>query len=533
MKQKNLEIYQENNIPEEYSNEIWELFNEINESKKIDKYPYISEQDYKKYFSPETYNFKQFNIWSCRFVSSIYGITRMKCYKNLIINSVKKDENENFIIKIPLSIEKTSKWTRHKIDISVYQNQRTINWSNPKVLKNDENNMGSWNGIIAFAMAVWEEITWRINFDINRLESWDPAEMFLDWRVINGISLKEKVEYPDVRINKLKDVIWKENTIITASVKQNNDWSFETITWDGDKSNHSITITKIINENNNEYIQYYDPNDSWLKKILVNDFLKKCYSYKIFCKTDNKYNYNVKDREKPYYEEKNRNTPGMVVENTWEANNTLRKLRWDLITYKDGNKTIVESRGKKTEIIDNNPIREQLKGHIKVEIVWNENMKVWEVTLWEPYRSIRFPNSKAFLNIDRNKLLKKYEWEKDKNYQIYLYLTKIANFMNRMIYNYIDTKAWNKNNNSPFSLNKLWWLVLDDDPYHVDFNTVDSSQRENIKRDWEERKKEKEKIFHDKLICLRDRSKLGIDEKETEKSIVEALNNMVREKFSK
>ena len=100
MIQNNLEIYQENNILEGYSNEIWELFNEINESKKIDKYPYISEQDYKKHFSSETYNFKQFNIWSCRFVSSIYGITRMKCYKNLIINSVKKDENGNFIIKL-------------------------------------------------------------------------------------------------------------------------------------------------------------------------------------------------------------------------------------------------------------------------------------------------------------------------------------------------------------------------------------------------------------------------------------------------
>jgi hypothetical protein len=46
----------------------------------------------------------------------------------------------------------------------------------------------------------------------------------------------------------------------------------------------------------------------------------------------------------------------------------------------------------------------------------------------------------------------------------------------------------------------------------------------------EERKEEKQKFWNDKLVCLRDRSKLGIDDKETKESIVKVLNNMVKEK---
>ena len=93
----NLENYQESDILnlEEY---VWELsslkddvINKSKESKEYDKYPYISEHDYKKYFAPETYNFRQFEIWSCRFVASIFWITQLESYKNLIKNSVKKD----------------------------------------------------------------------------------------------------------------------------------------------------------------------------------------------------------------------------------------------------------------------------------------------------------------------------------------------------------------------------------------------------------------------------------------------------------
>jgi len=502
--------------------------------KEYNENPYINDNDYAKYFAPETYNFKQFWIWSCWFVTSIYWITQMENYEQLIKNSVKKDVNGNFIIKMPLTTEKNNIWTWHKIDISVYQNQRTINGSNPRILRNDKKDTDSWNGIVALAMAIWEEIVGKSWFDINRLDGWDSSEVFLDWKIIKDISLEETVEYPKIRMDKLKEALWHKNTIIIASVKINeNDYSIETV-WNDNEPNHGFAITKVIKENNREYVQYYDPNYVWLRKILVDDFMKKCFKYEVFCKTGNKYNYTPRDREKKYYsDDENKNTPGMVVENTGKSNDTLRNLRWDFITYKDKDddkKIIVESRGKRAEIIDNSRLVDTLANHISIKIVWNKNIKAWEITIWEPYRTIIFSDSNVCLNVDKNKLSNKYNWDKDEQYKTHLYLQKIANFINRMMYSYIDTEARNTKNASPFSLNTFWWLTFDDNPDHINLNNINNSEREKIKKDWEERKEEKQKFWNDKLVCLRDRSKLGIDDKETKESIVKVLNNMVKEK---
>ncbi len=503
---------------------------EWKENSEYNKYPYISEQDYKKYFAPETYNFRQFNIWTCRFVASIYWITQMKSYKQYVKNSVKKDENWNFIVKIPLSDNKETKGTWHKIDVSVYQNQRRINWENPQILENNNKDIESGKGIVALAMAIWEEMLWMSHFDIHRLEGWDAVEIFLDWKTISDISLEKDVDKKDIEIDELKGVLKQDDTLVIAHVKSDNYWSFESA-WNNDKSNHEITILKIIKDNDGEYIQYYDPNFSKQKMMSVDDFKEKCFWYEIFCKTNEKHNYYVQKRKKQYNNDnKNRNSAWIIVESTKKPNETLRELRWDFITYNDGDKLIVESRGKRAEIVDNNWIREKIDGKVKVNFVWNENISAWEVVLWEPYRSIYFSDTNVWLNIDRNKLSNKHKWEKNDEYDENLYLPKIANFMNRMIYNYIDTESRNKNNPSPFSINKLWDLVLDDDPYSVKLDKIKNSERENIKKEWEERKKEKEKPWNHKLVCLRYRSELGIRDKETKQSIVNALNEMVMEK---
>ena len=502
-------------------------FSESIKANEHSKYPYINDSDYAKYFAPETYNFKQFWVWSCRFVASIYWITRMKCYKNLVINSVKKDGNGNFIVKIPLSTEKNSTWTWHKIDISAYQNQRTINGSNPRILQNNQKNTDRWNGIVALAMAIWEEKIWAYHFDIHRLEGWDSAEIFLDWKTIKDISLKETIEYPGIRIDKLKEALWQGNTIIIASIKINEkDWSIETV-WNNNESNNDITITKIIKENNKENIQYYDPNYVWLKKIPVDDFVKKCFRYKIFWKTENKYNYLLKDREKKYHsDDKNRNSPGMIVENTGSSNDTLRNLRWDFIAYEDGGKTIVESFGKKSEII-----KEGQSNSLILEVtIWGIKKEVKPEPTPNTSRKISFSNSKYSLWIDKNKLSEKYKREKNEKYKVNLYLPKIANFMHRMIHDYIDTEAWNKENSSPFSINFLWNLVFDDDPNNVNLDKISSSERENLERERKERKKSEKIPFKKDLVCLKDRSELWIDDKETKREIVRVLNNMVNEK---
>ena len=79
-------------------------------------------------------------------------------------------------------------------------------------------------------------------------------------------------------------------------------------------------------------------------------------------------------------------------------------------------------------------------------------------------------------------------------------------------------------------MNKLWDFVLDDDPYNVNFDKIWESERENVKNEWEKRKEEKKKPLNDKLVCLRNRSELGVGDKETKQAIVNALNNMVNEK---
>ena len=384
-------------------------------------------------------------------------------------------------------------------------------------------------------MAIWEKITGRTNFDIYRLESWTANEVFSNWKSIKGISLEEVVE-PDIDngwlidIDKLKSILWQSNTIVTASVKENNDWSFETISGNNSsESNHEITITKIIKDWNVEYVQYYDPNFSELKKLTVNDFQQRCYKYFVFCETDKDDKYRIPDREKPYQDEENKNSPGIIVEKTWKPNETLRNLRWDFITYKDGNKTIVESFGKRSEIThgkkpENNTI--DLK---PIDKNWDPIPQ----HIPDTYRTISFSNSEYYLHIDTSKLSQKHNWEKNDRYNEYLYLPKIANFMNRMIHDYIDTEAWNKEKTSPFSLNKIWDLVFDDDPYSVNLDNIKNTERINMEAGWKERKKEKGKPLHDKLVCLRYRKELGINDKNTKESIINTLNNMVKEKVNK
>lgn len=549
----NAENYENNNTFnfEEYSNEIdnfvfnWTLSTldenntennvttEWKESSEYDKYPYINEQDYKKYFAPETYNFKHLGIWSCRFVSSIYWITQMESYKQLVKNSVKKDTDGNFIVKIPLSITKDSNWIRHKINISTYQNQLRIDWFNPQILHKEKNDkdQNSWNWIIALAMAIWEEVTKMTKFDINRLDGWDPVEIFLNWKVIQGISIKEKVKNSDIKIDELKQFLSQKDTLIIANVKENNDWIFEAVTWDEDKPNHGVKITKIINKNNREYVQYYDPNFYELKEILVDDFFKICISYDVFSETDNKFKYPPVQKQKSYYDEDDKNSAWIVVENTWKSDETLRNLRWDFITYKEDDKIIVESFGKKAEISDNHELkndpntRKKVEEYVKSE--YGEDTGIWELM---PYRTINFSDTNVYLNINVNKLSNKHKWEKNDKYNVYLYLPKIANFMNRMIYDYIDTEARNKENPSPFSINKIWDLVLDDDPYSVKLDKIENSERTNVEMERKDRRKEKEKPWNHKLVCLRHRSKLWINDKETKEAIVRTLNNMVIEK---
>ena len=536
-----LDLYQEIRWNENNIENI--PFVERKEADEYNKYPYINEQDYKKYFAPETFNFKQSGVWSCRFVSSIYWITRMESYKSLIKNSVKKDTSGDFIIKLPLSKEKGSGWTWHKINLSVYQNQRTIDGSNPQILhkENKDENQDTWNWIVALAMAIWEELTRRTNFDIYRLEGWNPIEVFLDWKTIKGISLEGVVNKSDIDINKLREILWQNDTIVTASVKvNNNDWSFETLSGNnGDKSNHEIAITQIIKEWNDEYIEYYDPNFSELKKISVDDFLGKCSEYTIFCETDAKKNYHILDRKKSYQDKENDNSAWIVVEKTWKSNETLRNLRWDFITYEEDGKIIVESFGKRSEIINGMPQiwYTMIASTLDWEIIRQDSWELIDVAdsttqKLNPYRSINFPYSNVRLYINTNSLKEKYKWEKNEKYKVNLYLPKIANFMNRIIHDYIDTEAWDKGNPSPFSINKTWDLVFDDDPYNVSLDKVEDSERINMEVEWRERRKEKEKPWNHKLVCLRHRKELWIDDKDTKNDIVNTLNNMVHEKIN-
>ena len=259
-------------------------------------------------------------------------------------------------------------------------------------------------------------------------------------------------------------------------VKENNDWSFETISGNNSsESNHEITITKIIKDWNVEYVQYYDPNFSELKKLTVNDFQQRCYKYFVFCETDKDDKYRIPDREKPYQDEENKNSPGIIVEKTWKSNETLRNLRWDFITYKDGNKTIVESFGKRSEIThgkkpENNTI--DLK---PIDKNWDPIPQ----HIPDTYRTISFSNSEYYLHIDTSKLSQKHNWEKNEVFNYFLPVVAIwtvADIVPLIWENRLLVKKWldlinNNRERIPESLK--WYLkflnLKDVDSFHIWF----------------------------------------------------------------
>ena len=73
--------------------------------------------------------------------------------------------------------------------------------------------------------------------------------------------------------------------------------------------------------------------------------------------------------------------------------------------------------------------------------------------------------------------------------------------------------------------------MLDDYPYNVNRDKLEKSERINIQEEWRKRMTEKERRWNDKLVCLRDRKELGINDKKTKQAIVNTLNNMVKEKI--
>ena len=115
---------------------------------------------------------------------------------------------------------------------------------------------------------------------------------------------------------------------------------------------------------------------------------------------------------------------------------------------------------------------------------------------------------KNILEINENNLLTSYNGEESRRYPMVVYAPKIANFINRMRHNYIDSKKYDKNNPTPFCI-KNWLLQFDDDPYKL--SGLDRAKRVT-----------KEKIWDDYIECLKNRESLWIksSDNDTKQKIV-------------
>lgn len=470
----------------------------------------LSKEDFQKYFEWE--DFQQRNIWDCWLLAAIDSLVSYWDYENLIRTSVKK-VGGGFSIWLPL-------WSPRPIEYFVSFNEMNTNQINISWNKSILVTWKDW--IKALVLAYGKMSTWKgRNFDHQNLSGWAGDRAFND--LVYGIEVYrvDRTNYlqdedPDWTIDReFTDKFYKvledfdtKYDMLTLSVNQLDEQEMRQQWLHGEsysslghysQHNHEISVEKVKKQNWKLIVTVSNPWDSGRSyDISFENLIKSCSGFYLWTKKARQW---LSTSSRSYawergYAASNYTTKiedvesvNQVVQLTWEADEALRKARWDIIVTSTQNDAY-------------QVFSYRLKMNIKE--------RNWNIIICDKW---------CELLIDKTKLSNKYEYNgkdiENDQYPLLLYWAKIANFINMMRNLYIDTKKRDKKNDKPFCI-KDWILKFDDDP-----STFSWSDR--LQREWAE-------LFWDDYIdCLNDWSNLWINTSDTgtQQKICNFLNQLV------
>jgi len=446
----------------------------------------ISEENYEKFFDWDLFeNFfrgsevNQQSLGDCRLVAAIDSVAHLDNFKSLIMSSVFKTKT-GFIIRLPLSESDKTESAEYAINIkNMYSenayvenfNQVSTKWDCLRYLKSTK----CW--LESLAVAVWQKLTGLNNFDVSRL-TWWCSDIALN--VILGnkfwyIGRNNEELFRKVLFNRLEH-FQEGKDVMVLSVKQGNNYD-EMSPLDWWNSNHAICVRKVYKEGDVMSVELANPW-CWSRtyKKSFEEIFESCGC--IYLSGSNQKNKSTEFRNR----QKWTGTIWWNIENNWPKHEGLRRERWEvLVNDLWNNKLNIKSWGHESDIIHTN-------NWYNISFDWyTSDLWIKEQELWS--------------------------WNYRDNF--YLFAPKISTFISRMRSNYIDKYLMDETNENPFSLDKNWNLVFDDDPRKLTWH------------DWFKRSL-KEKLWDDTITCLNDRSELWINDDSTKQKIVDILNKLCK-----
>ena len=472
----------------------------------------LSQADFQKYFEWE--NFQQRNIWDCWLLSAIDSLVSFWDYEKLIRTSVRKVD-KGFYVWLPLWSPMPTQYFVSFDEINT--NQINISW-NKSILV-------TWKDWIkALALAYGKRSTWKTqDFDHQNLRWWSGNQVFKEmvyWihtYYCSRTSIWSEQKDPNWTFDmefvfKLEGVLENfdaKTDMLTLWVSQlqeadldrlNLPWEAYSSLWHYSEMNHEISVEKV--KKNSDWVLIVTVSNPWdwskSYDITFNSLIKSCGDFSLWTKIQrpllseyNRSNKWVRSHHAADIVKKAEDVRSLnqVVQLTWEADDALRKARWDIIVTSTQNDAYQV---------------------FSYRLNMNIKERNWNIIICDKW---------CELLIDKTKLSNKYEYNgkdiENDQYPLLLYWAKIANFINMMRNLYIDTKKRDKKNDKPFCI-KDWILKFDDDP-----STFSWSDR--LQREWAE-------LFWDDYIdCLNDWSNLWINTSDTgtQQKICNFLNQLV------
>lgn len=426
---KYFDVYVENFLKKNFDE--WHQNNE-----QVEQWHPITEQEFNKYFSWES--FRQSNMWNCRLVAAVDSLVGLWQYKELIFNNVRRTEN-GFIFRMPLRTKEAQnsevkgnffhEWDNYIVTKDMYSWEKSKRW---------RLNLLSWKEWHkALAYVLWRLHTWHDNFSYEELQwLWLWEESPLEYAVYPTVSERKEKILDDSFPPSLENLLWNFNPktdMMTIWVQQ-WDWYSELLPgnlffgrW------HIVSIEKTRHTNWRLMVRISNPRNAWMYYDTSFSQLRNCAtsynwaSLNVNANRDKKIkgpNDEKLEKAKDAWDWKKIGMK-LDIERTWRYRKKLRNQR-DLKIYEHTSQKIytVESRWDSATNI------ELLKDSIKFSVP-NKNI------------SVTIPNDK-FLSTEQDDLV-------DKS----LY---IANFMNKMAYDYIKPQKAKKNYSWPFEWERWKWL---------------------------------------------------------------------------
>ena len=427
---KYFDVYVENFLKKNFDE--WHQNNE-----QVEQWHPITEQEFNKYFSWES--FRQSNIWNCWLVAAVDSLISLWQYKELIFNNVRCIEN-GFVFRMPLRMKGSEnseikrnffhEWDSYVVTKDMYS------WEKSKCGRLNLLSWKEWHKALAYVL--WRLYTWHDDYSYEELNSllW-REESPLEYMVYPTVSERRYKLLDESCFQNLEKLLWNFNPktdMMTVWVQQWN-WYSELLPSNlfADRG-HFVSIEKTRYTNWKLMVRISNPWNAWIYYDTSFKNLKKsAESYNWASLNINAYkDKRVKsphderlDKAKDFWDTK-RISMEWDINMTWENREELQWQR-DLKIYAHeyGKIYTVESRwGSATNV-------ELLDWFVRFSVAGRKNI------------SISIPYDK-FLSTDKDDLV-------DKS----LY---IANFINKMEYDYIKPQKAKKNYSWPFGWERWKWL---------------------------------------------------------------------------